>query len=422
MANQETRRILVYAGWYGHSSDRLIGELKVQRVRSKEIFAFEYSHEWLKDPGCQLLDPDLQLYGGRQYVQEPKPNFGIFLDSSPDRWGRMLMRRRESMLARQEGRAPGLLLESDYLLGVYDKYRMGGIRYKTDEDSEYLNSQVGPAVPPWSSLQDLEYASQVIEHEDIEGEKETTCKWLNMLIAPGSSLGGARPKSGVYDKEQQQWIAKFPSVNDEFDIGSWEMVLNHLAEKSGITVPEARIMRLSGRYHTYLSKRFDRTADGERIHLASAMTMLGRLDGDHASEGISYLDLAGFIMRNSPNPNQDLIQLWRRIVFNILVSNTDDHLRNHAFIFNQSGWSLSPAFDMNPNPWGGGLSLNISEDDNTQDIELAMSVAKYFQLPGKEASKIAQEIHLAVRQWSKVALHIQIPVAEIERMRGAFKV
>ncbi|MBI4648461.1 MAG: HipA domain-containing protein [Bacteroidia bacterium] len=421
MATENNKRILVYADWNEMEAVLLLGKLNAQRVRGKEVFSFEYDSNWLNSEYAQNLDPNLGLYQGKQYAPDDKPNFGLFLDSSPDRWGRLLMRRREAAVAKREGRSEQTLFESDYLLGVYDGHRLGGIRFKLEEQGDFLNNQKEMASPPWTSLRELEFASLQLERDDV-GDKPEYFHWLSMLFAPGSSLGGARPKASVLDKKKNLWIAKFPSVHDEKDIGAWEMVLHELARKAGIDVPEARLMHFSGKHHTYLSKRFDRIGNEKRIHFASAMTLLGYNDGAHADQGVSYLELVEFIMRNDPESTKDLEQLWRRIVFNMLVSNTDDHLRNHGCILTLSGWRLSPAYDMNPNPYGTGLSLNISETDNALDTSIALDVAKYFKLSATEAATILKEIISAVSDWKTVAKANEMGKDEIEAMKKAFRV
>jgi serine/threonine-protein kinase HipA len=353
--------IWVYADWKPMEVPYLIGKLFSQRVRGKEIFSFEYNETWLNTSQAKLyLDPNLGLYKGKQYLPEGKNNFGIFLDSAPDRWGRLLMRRREAWQAKLDGREESTLFESDYLLGVFDGHRMGGLRFKLEQDGAFLNNHKKMATPPWTSLRELEYASLQLEKEDAINDPEYT-KWLSMLIDPGSSLGGARPKASVLDEKGNLWIAKFPSAKDEKDAGAWEMVVHQLALKCGIHVPEAKIQQFSSKHHTFLTKRFDRIQK-QRIHFASAMTMLGFQDGVDYKDNISYLNLAEFIIQQSASAKEDLEQLWRRILFNILVSNTDDHLRNHGFVLTNQGWRLSPAYDMNPNEMGNGLTLNISEN------------------------------------------------------------
>lgn len=420
MKKNEEKIIYVYADWEEPENCRLLGVLSSVLTRGKEIFSFEYDTAWVKNVNSLYIDPNLGLYPGKQYLPDDKPNFGIFLDSSPDRWGRLLMRRREALWAKQENRKERSLTESDYLLGVYDGHRMGGLRFKTDPRGDFMDNHKDLASPPWSSLRELEYASLQLE-DDNATNKPDYSKWLNMLIHPGSSLGGARPKSGVVDEKNRLWIAKFPSRYDSKDSGAWEFVLNNLALSCGIIVPEARLLKLTGKHHTFLSKRFDRTNISYRIHFASAMTLLGYNDGNDHNDGVSYLELASFIIRFGGNVEYNLEQLWRRILFNILVSNTDDHLRNHGFLLTPSGWQLSPAYDMNPDEYGSGLHLNITETSNELDISLALSVAKYFKLTSESADKILKEMRLAISNWKAVAKKAGIHAAEVERVAGAFR-
>lgn len=411
--------ILVFADWEELPNSIQIGVLHADIVRGKEVFSFEYNDEWLKAPQAQLLDPDLQLFAGPQYLKDGKPNFGMFLDSSPDRWGRVLMRRREAILARREDRKPRNLYEYDYLLGVFDGTRMGGIRFKTSNEGQYLNNEQTLAAPPWVSLRELEHASKELEKDKLNEVEEL--KWLSILIAPGASLGGARPKASVTDTEGNLWIAKFPSASDEYDIGAWEMVVLQLAHQAELNVPTAQIQQFSGRHHTFLSRRFDRTDHQHRIHFASAMTLLGQLDGADYTAGTSYLDLAAIIQQQGTRVKENLRELWSRIVFNILVKNTDDHLRNHGFLLGANGWELSPAYDMNPNPRGTGLTLNISEDDNSLDTELALHVAKHFRLKADEAKARLKEIQDAVDRWRTVATNFGLSRKEQEFVANAFE-
>jgi serine/threonine-protein kinase HipA len=412
------KRILVYADWSGMAQAIHIGTLTAEMARGKEVFSFEYTQEWLQSPQALLLDPDLQLYSGRQYLNDDKPNFGMFLDSSPDRWGRVLMKRRETIMARQEERKLQTLTESDFLLGVFDGTRMGGLRFKTAADGEYLSHVTELAAPPWIRLRDLEYASLQLENDDISTTEEL--RWLNMLMAPGSSLGGARPKASITDPNGDLWIAKFPSTNDEYDMGAWEMVVYELAVNCGINVPHAQIHQFSSRYHTFLTNRFDRIGQTQRIHFASAMTLLGQKDGADFHNGISYLDLVTFIIQNGREVNNNLFELWTRMVFNILVKNTDDHLRNHGFLLKDDGWELSPAYDLNANPQGMGLTLNISDDDNSLDVELALSVAKHFRLKPAKAEEILQQMINEVSQWQEIAARYKLSRREQENMANAF--
>lgn len=419
--SDSTRQARVYADWAELQGPRLMGLLSMDKVRGKEVFSFEYEDGWLSGRVAQQLDPELLLFAGKHYLRDDKRNFGIFLDSSPDRWGRLLMRRREACYARRERRVERHLTESDYLLGVYDGQRMGALRFQEGEKTCFLNSDEGLATPPWTSLRELEQASLKFEENDVRNDDETL-KWLNQLLAPGSSLGGARPKAGVVDSHHCLWIAKFPSRSDEGDTGAWEMVIHELARKAGVRVPDAAMGKFTSRYHTFLSRRFDRTLSGQRVHFASAMTLLGYADGADGTAGVSYLELAEFIMRSGAAPERDLAELWRRIVFNICVGNTDDHLRNHGFLLAaKDGWTLSPAYDMNPNPLGDGLTLNITENDNRLDLDLAMEVAESFHLNLPLAKEIRDVTCRAVRQWRQTASRHKLSKAEQAKMERAFE-
>jgi serine/threonine-protein kinase HipA len=412
--------IWVYADWEPMEAPHLVGKLFTQRVRGKEIFSFEYNETWLSTSQAKLyLDPILGLFKGKQYLPEGRSNFGVFLDSAPDRWGRLLMRRREAWQAKLEGREEKLLFETDYLLGVFDGHRMGGLRFKLEQDGAFLNNHEKIATPPWTSLRELEYASLQLEKEDAINDP-AYAKWLGMLIDPGSSLGGARPKASVLDEKGNLWIAKFPSSTDDKNTGAWEMVLHELAKVCGIHVPDARLLQFSGKHHTFLSKRFDRTKD-KRTHFASAMTLLGYQDGADFHDGLSYLDIVAFIIQQGASVKADLEQLWRRVVFNILVSNTDDHLRNHGFLLTNNGWQLSPAYDMNPNERGSGLTLNISENSNEQDISLALETAKHYKIKNEEAAKILNDMQCEMAKWRTVAKRLGISSGEMEQTKRAFR-
>ncbi len=403
MAGQNSKiSINVYAHW--HEMDRPVqmGILHSDRLKGKEIFSFEYDKEWLLNGLSQELDPSLKLYTGLHYSDQNQDNFGMFLDSSPDRWGRILMRRREAAIARKEGRPEQNLTETDYLLGVFDGHRMGALRFKLDNDGPFLNDNREMASPPWASLRELEQISLRLEEDDVNKDSEYL-KWLNMLIAPGTSLGGARPKASIVDNDGYLWIAKFPSLKDSGDVGGWEIVTYELALASGINMAESKAQKFSSNYYTFLTKRFDRTVGDGRIHFASAMTMLGYRDGQDHTDGASYLELVEFIQKHGARVNQDLEELWRRIVFNICVSNTDDHLRNHGFILTKEGWMLSPAFDLNPVETGSGLKLNISDEDNSLELDLAMQVREFFRLSEGKALEIIEEVKCAVRNWRKIA-------------------
>lgn len=411
--NQKT--IFVYDDF---STDQpvLMGSLYVNVIKGGESYSFEYDKGWLKKTGLTLtLDPELMPYSGRQYPTG-KNIFGLFADASPDRWGRVLMNKRERILAEKEGRKPSKLYDSDYLLGVYDETRMGGIRFKVNSEGPFLSDDKETAAPPWATLRTLEEASRNFEND----ETGLTEKWLNQLIKPGSSLGGARPKATVVDTKDQLWIAKFPSKNDENDTGAWEIVAHDLAALCGLNVPEAKLEKFSPLGSTFLIKRFDRL-ESKRVHFASAMTLLGKKDGASAADGSNYLDIAAFIKSYGAQPKKDLIELWKRIVFNMAVTNTDDHLRNHAFILTDKGWILSPLYDVNPVPYGDELSLNVDEDDNSISIDLAVQTAVKFGISKSDAEAVAEDILQIVRDnWERTAARYALTRRQIEEMRPAF--
>jgi serine/threonine-protein kinase HipA len=313
------------------------------------------------------------------------------------------------------------LVESDYLLGVHDAFRVGALRFRLDDEGDFLDNQHDLAAPPFVQLRELEAASLALERDEDNTAAQGD-QWLRMLIAPGGSLGGARPKASVVDPDGHLWIAKFPSVRDEHDVGAWEMVVHTLARGCGLQVPESLARRFANPHHTFLVKRFDRTGSGRRLHFASAMTLTGRQDGDDASTGASYLEIARVLIDHGAQTDIDLQELWSRIVFNLMVSNTDDHLRNHGFILVPGkGWRLSPAFDMNPVPHAQGLKLNISQADNALDLDLALAVAPYFRVSVRDADGIIRRCLTVVRQWRTIAAHVGVRAREQDAMAAAFR-
>jgi len=411
----DTKQIYVYEHW-SSAKPRLLGCLFVDRIRGEEHFSFEYDTGFLRSlSSAFILDPELYFYQGRQY-SNTKQAFGVFADSAPDRWGRMLLNRREQLWAAKEGRKPRKLNESDYLLGVYDKTRMGALRFSFEQGGTFLADDKELAVPPWIALRSLEEASREFEKD----ENALNGKWLERLIRPGSSLGGARPKANVQDVDGSLWIAKFPSKHDENNAGAWEKVVHDLAAECGLNVVQARLEVFSELGSTFLVKRFDR--DGERrLHFASAMTVLGKTDGASFADGTSYLDLAAFIRAYGARPQSDLTELWKRIVFEMVVSNTDDHLRNHGFILTPDGWVLSPMFDVNPDPSGDSLSLGITEESNLISIDLAIESAGYYGISRDTACKLADEIcSIVCERWERLAKSCDLSRSQIELMRPAF--
>ncbi len=405
------RMAFVYVELEGET--HLVGRLWAHSRRGRDSASFEYDPSWLSNPNRFALEPLLSLTEGAHHTGANKALFGAMGDSAPDRWGRILMRRAARRKADAEGTQAHTLAEMDYLLAVNDEARQGALRFATEEGGAFLAGAGAAPVPPLVDLTRLLSASEKVINDDESDED------LRLLLAPGSSLGGARPKASVRDTDGALAIAKFPRADDEYDTVLWEAVALSLASSAGVAVPEWRVERLAGK-PVLLLKRFDRE-EGERIPFLSAMSMIGAQDGeDH-----SYLEIVDAIAQYGASPKEDKAALWRRVVFSILISNTDDHLRNHAFLYEgQQGWRLSPAYDMNPTPIEikpRVLSTAIDLDDGTASLDLAMSVHKEFGLKKNEAERIIREVGLAVSRWRTVASELGIGNAEIGRMASAFE-
>lgn len=408
--------IWVYAHWIGMPEPKCIGILSAHFGKGRKSFSFEYDPQWISSEEQLLLDPDLGWYSGTQFPNG-KDNFGIFLDSMPDSWGRTLMQRREPQRAKEEGRGPRKLHDIDFLLGVYDESRMGALRFKLDPNGPFLETDSITTTPPWTSLGELQKAVKNIESDDND---DAIRDWILMLLGPGSSLGGARPKTNFLDKENNLWIAKFPSKNDTINKAAWEFLANRLALRAGINMSDSKISIISGNYNTFITKRFDRVKK-ERIHFASAMTMTGYSEEALRDKKASYLEIAEFIKFSGADNTEDLHQLWKRIVFNISVSNTDDHLRNHGFLLTNKGWRLSPAYDINPSTDKYGLALNIDMDNNALDFDLAKSVGDFFMLNTDKMEEILEQVKSVIKNWRSFANAIGIPRQEQDRMESAFQ-
>lgn len=413
------RDLEVLADWAALGGPRLMGTLRAQAVRGREVLSFEFSPDWLGSGAARMLDPALRLVAGRQYPPAGFPTFGVFADASPDRWGRVLLQRREALRAKEAGRKPRTLSESDFLLGVFDGHRLGALRFRLP-GGPFLDDDMTLASPPWTSLRELERVSRALEREGAEAHP-SYARWLRLLVAPGRSLGGARPKASVIDDTGHLWIAKFPSERDTHDVGAWEAVAHRLAKRAGLDVPEARVEQFGRRHHTFLTRRFDRTGTGARLHFASAMTLLQRRDGE---EGASYLELVGELLRQGSDVNASLEQLWRRVAFSVCISNADDHLRNHGFLLEggrRAGWRLAPAYDLNPVPGASGLSLNITEHDNALDLGLVRELAVHCRLKPARAEAVLGEIRAAVRQWRREARALGLSRPEQDALAPAFE-
>jgi serine/threonine-protein kinase HipA len=403
--------VLTYVDLDG--APHLVGRLWTRARKNKESASFEYDPAWLENPVSFSLEPALQLGPGPFHTADDIPMFGAIGDSAPDRWGRALMRRMERRRAEREKRTPRTLFEIDYLLLVDDETRTGALRFKADEGEPFLRESDAGRVPPLVDLPKLLSAAQRVIDEDETDED------LRLLLAPGSSLGGARPKASVREKDGGLAIAKFPRKDDEVSTVLWEAVALELAEKSGIQVASGRVEKI-GKKPVLILQRFDRKV-ARRIPFLSAMSMLGAKD----NQPRSYLEIVDALRRYGAAPKRDMEALWRRIVFNILISNTDDHLRNHGFLYEgPDGWRLSPAYDLNPVPVDikpRVLATAINEDEGTASVDLAMEVAEYFELDASAARKIARLIGRAVAQWRLIAKRMGIKDAEIDRMASAFE-
>jgi len=401
------KRITVYADFNFLASPQEIGTLGYEHVRGKDHFVFEYSHEWLKQHGGLLLSGDLMNVPALQHPRSTDRVFGFVKDSFPDRWGRLLLDRRERLAAQTEGRPVRILTNYDYLTGIEDFTRMGGIRYKSEDSDDYINAGAKYLVPPIESIHALCNACHEIELAEERNELPEQ-RWLDQLIDPGTSLGGARPKANVIDADGKLYVAKFPSKNDLENTELIEHFSHRLAAKAGINAANTRIIRINKDRDLLLSERFDRTADGKRIHFASAMSLLGLEDGAGSTTGNGYLDIVDFILQGCVDAGRNLRELYRRVAFNILFGNTDDHFRNHGFLLTPKGWTLSPAYDINP---GVKLQQCLLIDQYTEqsDIKALLSASDNYMLEQKEAAQIIEQVRATVKDWRKVASELQIP-------------
>ncbi|WP_048439925.1 type II toxin-antitoxin system HipA family toxin [Caenimonas sp. SL110] len=376
---------------------------------------FRYEREWLRDARAFALDPDLSLDESPFFPKPELGNFGIFLDSSPDRWGQTLMKRREALQAKDEKRTPRTLYAWDFLVGVQDFTRQGGLRFRPVGTEEFLGNEK-MAAPPITSLRELEAVAYQLSSRRID-DLDALRKWLTVLVAPGASLGGARPKANFTQADGSLWIGKFPARDDDRDMGAWEHVVHGLALKAGVDVPAARVVRLNNEFHTFCVQRFDRVNGGRRFY-ASAMTLLRK----EQSEGTSYLELAQFLRAkgDGAHANADLEQLFRRVAFNVAVGNRDDHLRNHGFVLGATGWRLAPAFDVNPNIDKAEHVLNIDDADNRPSFATVLTTAAFYGLSEERARQIVEEVAAAVDGWEDAARQAGIGRADVQLTAGAF--
>lgn len=412
-------RLLVFADFDWLDKPELVGELCYEKLRGSESYAFRFDDNWLKFHAGIKLSEDINNYPGLQYTQPGNDIFGCFSDALPDRWGRTLLKRREQIQASEEKRAVRNLSSFDYLMGIDDFSRMGGFRLKRELDGDFINVSPSLKIPPLTELRQLVLASQEVEkseENDVLPEK----KWIAQLIQPGTSLGGARPKAGVLDDSGNLCIAKFPSRKDDYDTGLWEHFSHLLARKAGIYAAQTKVLGGLGKYHTLLSKRFDRTDEGKRIHFASSMSLIGLRDGDNAQGGYGYLNIVDFILQSCCDVEKNLQELYRRVAFYICIGNSDDHFRNHGFLLTPRGWTLSPAYDMNPT-LNEYQSLLINESSNKADIRTLLESCESYMIKKEVAKNIIRQVQAAVAGWENLAVLLQIPAREVTMFKDRFK-
>lgn len=405
------RKLLVYADLHWLHTPALVGELSYESLRGADSYGFSFAPTWLQTQRDLFLSADLNNYTGMQYTAANRDIFGCFSDALPDRWGRTLLNRREQLQAQEQRRPLRRLSSFDYLLGIDDYSRMGAFRFKETPDSDFINSDPTLKIPPLTDIRTLQEAGRAIEQSEAHNVLPEK-KWIAQLIQPGTSLGGARPKASVTDLDGALCVAKFPSRKDDYDVELWEHLCHLLARKAGIEVADTKVLKAIGPYHTLISRRFDRTADGGRIHFASAMTLLGLQDGNNAADGHGYLDLVDFIVQHCTAVENNLRELYRRVAFYICVGNSDDHFRNHGFLLTPKGWTLSPAYDINPT-LNTSQSLLISSVSNQAAFSQLRAAAEDYLLTRETADAILDEVQAALQDWPTLAAQIGIPCREI---------
>lgn len=392
-----------------------VGVLGYMQQRGNATYSFEYATEWLSKHPDFCLSGELQPYGGKQYATNG--GFGFIADALPDRWGRRLIDKREQQAAKREQRLQRAFTDFDYLLQLDDATRMGALRFREQDSSQWLGQEQEQPVPPLTDIDAFTRMAQNFETTDAD------CPWIENLLRQGSSLGGARPKANMADEQHNLYIAKVPSINDDYDKALWEHFAHRLAAKAGIQVAQTRLLSLPksvSAHHVLLSLRFDRRGQ-QRIHMASAMTLANLHDGDNATNGKGYLDIADLLVGpGMANPDKDMRELYRRIAFNICIGNHDDHFRNHAFLLTPRGWTLSPAYDLNPDIHLT-QSLLIDEQSNESSLSRLLAAAPLYTLTLHEAERIIHEVKSTVADWRKVATACLIPPKEQERFAMRFQ-
>ena len=411
-------RLYIFGDFNWLETPILIGELGYESLRGSDSYSFKFDKNWLVKYGDSFLSADINNYSGRQYTQPGKDIFGCFSDALPDRWGRTLLNRREQIQASEEKRPVRRLSSFDYLIGIDDFSRMGGFRLKKELDGDFIKCEDYLRIPPITDIRTLVVASMEFERSE-EKNMLPEKKWIQQLVHPGTSLGGARPKAGVVDENGKLCVAKFPSRKDDYDVALWEHHSHLLANEAGVTAAVTRVINSGDKYHALLSKRFDRTNDGRRIHFASAMTLLGLTDGCDAKSGNGYIDIVDFILQNCCDVNQNLRQLYRRVAFNIAIGNSDDHFRNHGFLLTQRGWTLAPAYDMNPT-LSEYQSLLINSSTNESNLQILLDSAEEYMISYNDARTIIEEVVDGVSKWRDIAVGLGISKREIDMFQHVY--
>ena len=436
------KTLYVYADFDWLDEPMLVGELGYESLLGSDSYSFKYDNDWLRQYGSLFLSADINNYPGQQYTQPDRDIFGCFSDVLPDRWGRLLLNRREQILATEEKRPVRKLSSFDYLMGIDDYSRTGGFRFKEKQDGEYINRWSSEShqarlngrvateedevncekslrIPPLTDIRALMAASMEIEKSEEQNQLPEK-KWLLQLVHPGTSLGGARPKAGVMNDEGRLCVAKFPSRNDDYDVGLWEHLSHLLAKEAGVVAAETSVVETGEKYHALLSRRFDRTAEGRRKHFASALTLLGLTDGCDAKTGNGYLDIVDFILQNCCDVEQNLRQLYCRVAFNIVIGNSDDHFRNHGFLLTPRGWTLSPAYDMNPT-LNEYQALLINSTTNHADLQVLLDSSEEYMIGKDEAVYIIEEVRAGVKHWKSIATRLGIAKREMDVFEQVFQ-
>lgn len=406
------KKLWVYADFNWLKETELIGVLSHETLRGSETYSFQFNNDWLRKHGDLFLSNDLNNYPGQQYTQQGKDIFGCFSDALPDRWGRTLINTREQIQANEAKRPVRKLSSFDYLTGIDDFSRMGGFRFKNNPEEDFINASNNLQIPPLASIRELMFASQEVEKSE-EKNLLPDKKWIAQLIQPGTSLGGARPKASVIDENKILYIAKFPSRKDDYDVAAWEHFCHLLATKAGIHAASTKLFTTENKYHTLLSERFDRTKEGGRIHFASAMTLLGLTDGANAGTGNGYLDIVDFIIQSCTNIETNLLEIYRRVAFNICVGNTDDHFRNHGFLLTPKGWTLSPAYDINPT-LNEQQCLLISSSSNESNLDILLDACEEYIIDRQTAIGTIKQVVQTLKDWEQLAIRTQISKSEID--------